>query len=118
MDSNFRPLTLAERQLLDALLAPVFPGRDQLLEQVSACRVRPADDDGCLAFSVPAGLIASDVKYRVPTEAEYVDSDGSTVHLLLHVAEGRLFELEMWKENGTRILSKPDPSQFQVFAPK
>ena len=36
MDSSFRPLTTYEREVLEKLLEPEFPGRDELRQQLNS----------------------------------------------------------------------------------
>ena len=42
----------------------------------------------------------ADVVRRIPVEAESFDGEGATVHLLLHVVEGQINELEIYREDG------------------
>ena len=71
----YRTPTPAERQWLEALLTPRFPGRDELLEQVRHSLVREFDHNGSLEFDVHTTVKADSVKYAVPTEAEYEDAE-------------------------------------------
>jgi hypothetical protein len=47
------------------------------------------------------------VKRRIPVEASYPDADGVIVHVLLHIIEGRLDELEVYREDSGRVLVPP-----------
>ncbi len=58
------------------------------------------------------------MKYVVPTEGEYEDPDGVTVHVLLHLAGERAKELEFFREDGCRVQTWPDPVSIRVFAPE
>src|ERR1700744_5972978 len=71
--SRYRPLTRHEQEILDKLLEPSFPGRDELRAQVKLVEAREIDDDGCIEFSTIAAARA-DVKFNIPTEGEYRDS--------------------------------------------
>jgi len=57
-----------EREWMDYLLEPNFPGRDALREQVATAQVEELDECPCLQFHVNSPAIA-DVKRRVPIEA-------------------------------------------------
>ena len=99
MASEFRPLTAAEREILDRLLAEPFPGRDEAVSQLASCRVRRCDDEHCasLEFEVPNGdpipnSAAHDV--IVPVEGLAMDTDGIPIDILLFHRNGLLRDLE------------------------
>jgi len=106
MDSDFRPLKTPERELLEKLLDPEFPGRDQLREQLLSVAAQQVHEDGTLALRVLSGQPAA-VKHRVPTEGSCPDADGVMIHVLLHVVSGMMDELEIFKEDGTDIVRPP-----------
>jgi hypothetical protein len=107
-----------ERGLIRKLLEPVFPGRDELSQQLKTAKVRTIDEDGSLEFSISSNTKADHVKYVVPTEGEYEDPDGITVHVLLHVAGDKAKELEFYREDNARVQTWPDPGKVRVFAPE
>ena len=117
--SPYRSLTPRERALLDCLLARDFAGRDQLAAQISQCLVRTLGEDRSLEFFVrPAARVNTHVfKSRVPTEGQGECSDGVTVHFLLHVVDGVIRELEIYREDLARVAEWPDPSLLRVFTP-
>jgi hypothetical protein len=92
------PLDAMASHILAALLAAPFPGRDELAIQVAAARCRQIDADGSLALSA-IGAPRADVVHRIPVEAEVEDIDGMTIHVLLHVVEGYIDELEVYRED-------------------
>jgi hypothetical protein len=81
-------------------------------------RAKTIDEDGSLEFLVSSGMAADHVKYSVPIEGEYEDPDGITVHVLLHVVDGKTKELEFFREDNARVRTWPDPASLRVFAPK
>ena len=83
---------------MSTLLSQPFPGRDALTEQLQAVRVRTIDADGSLELR-PTGGPRADVVRRIPVEAESFDGEGATVHLLLHVVDGQMKELEIYRED-------------------
>lgn len=113
--SGYRELFLPERQLVARLLESDFPGRDEIIEQMKEVKVRPADDDGCLEFLV-SDKSEAPVLHRVPVEAEAEDEDGVGIHALLHVASGKVKELEFYKDDGTPIKRMPDASEWRILA--
>ncbi len=112
--SQPRRLNEIERQLIGRLLEANFPGRDTLLEQVDHSLVTPFDTDGSLSFDVQT-TVAANVTWRVPTEGEFKDADGVTIHVLLHVVNGFINELEIFKEDGSAVVRMPNPSELQVI---
>lgn len=115
---SFREMQPQERELISKLLEPVFPGRDELSQQLETAKVRTIDIDGSLEFSISSSTKADHVKHVVPTEGEYEDPDGMTVHVLLHLAGDKAKELEFFREDGSPVQSWPDPHSIRVFAPE
>lgn len=83
--------------------------------------VSQIDPEGGLAFRV-AGPSAQ-VKQRVPVEGRYddgpLDLGGASVEVLIHVVDGKLNELEVYKVDGGAILIRPteiDPAEIKVSA--
>ena len=102
---------------MNCLVARDFPGSKELALQIQDCQVRHLDEDGSLEFRVMMPVKASAVKYRVPAEGEAEDSDGVTIHFLIHVLDGVLDELEIYKEDNTPIIILPRIDAIRVFAP-
>jgi hypothetical protein len=98
-ETEFRFMSGPERELLGALLSAEFPGKPELVEQAHAAMVRVVDEDGSLAFKLAAGPTASVIR-RIPVEGDAPDDDGVIVHVLLHVVDGLLRELEVLREDG------------------
>ncbi|MEJ1230059.1 MAG: hypothetical protein WDM88_04600 [Galbitalea sp.] len=107
-----RPLTPRERDLLAALLRPSFPGRRDLIEQISGLQVISIDDDGSLKL-VPREGAAASVTRRIPVEAEVEDEDGVMIHVLFHVLDGRLNELEIFRDDSAGVLHPIDPDTLR-----
>jgi hypothetical protein len=116
MDTSFRALSLQERALLERLLEPNFPGRDELRAQLDGLVVKALDDEGCLTFECRGGPPA-EVKWPVPTEGEGVDTDGAVLHVLLQVANGFIHSLVLWSESETKPSGLPPAGGLKVFAP-
>jgi hypothetical protein len=117
LNSTFRDLTASEAALLDRLLTNDFAGRDQIRQQLIGSTVQPIDQDGSLVFRVISTVKASLVKARIPTEGEAEDIDGVTVHFLLHVVNGVVQELEIYKEDNSRPIQMPSAAEIRLSAP-
>ena len=81
---------------------------------MSKAQVRRIDADGSLEISVPEGPRAEVIR-RVPVEAEAVDSDGVPIHVLLHVVDGLLHELELFREDSRPVRRPPAPEDLRVL---
>lgn len=111
-----RQLTSKERALLGVLLSAPFEGRDDVVRQLQTATVTEIDDSGSLEFHVSSPARAN-VRHRVPVSAEAPDLDGVPVAALLHVVDGKVKELEIYKADGSPIEQMPEPGDFDVFAP-
>ena len=83
-----------------------FPGRDEVRAQLASVTARTIDDDGSLELRTSSATNAG-VERRVPAEAWYVDDDGIVVNLLLHVLQGKVRELEIYKDDSSPIRKVP-----------
>lgn len=90
-----------------------FPGSTQLAAQLDSVQVREIDEIGSLELVNVSGPAAM-VKGRVPVEGLLLDADGIEVHLLLHVVNGRLHELEIYKDDGSKPFDPPDADLMTV----
>ena len=111
---RLRKPTSAERALLERLLQADFPGKHELASIMRDVLVRTLDEEGGLEIQSQVEGQAPVIK-RVPVEAEAKDIDGSTIHALLHVVEGRPVELEIYKDNGSTVKRSPAPSEFDLI---
>jgi len=111
---KWRELTARERALVDILLSATFSGREVIAHQLRDSRVRAIDAEGSLAFDISSPERAG-VRHRIPIEAEAEDLDGVTVHMLLHVVEGKVSELEFYKDNLSQVLGLPPPDRWRVI---
>jgi hypothetical protein len=112
---DFRPLTEREQQLLAHLLSTEFPGREEIQNQLLNAQVRTIDENGSLEIR-GTGTQSAPVVNRVPVEAEGKDTDGVPVYALLHVVDGNVAELELYKADGSPIRSWPN-DDMDLFAP-
>ena len=108
-----RNLTVREKSILERMLRQLSDDKDPLRAQASAAEVKTIDDEGSLDFSVPATAPrASAITERVPVTATFNDEDGTPVYILLHLQDGRLSELEVYKADGSKILRQPVPEEL------
>jgi hypothetical protein len=112
---TFRALTAAEREVLEWMLEPRFPGRDELRAQLVVATVRDLDD-GCLEFDCSAAPPAP-TRWTIPTEGECADDEGWPVHVRLFVIGGFMRTLEIHGLTGSTHRGLPDPRRLTLFAP-
>ncbi len=112
-----RKLTVEERKLLTKLLQVEFTGHETLILQLEGVVVEELGPPNApyLRLVVSDDAPLADVARRVPIEAVAPDADGMTIHFLVHVLEGRLSELEIFREDSKEILSVPPADAVQVL---
>jgi hypothetical protein len=105
IEKTHRPLGPREEEILHRLLSVPFPGREELLAQLPQTWVSGTCACGCpsVALTVNRPQVGrAPVRRRIPIEGRTRDSDGTPVEVLLHVRDGYLSELEIY-----RVDSKP-----------
>jgi hypothetical protein len=103
-----RDLTADERSILERIFAQLPNVEDELRAQSKSAKVITLDEEGSLRFVVPSSASASTkLDDRVPVTAIFDDADGIPVYILLHIQEGTLFELEIYKADGSKLIRTP-----------
>ena len=113
---RFREMNIWERRLVDKLLEIPFPGSRDLAIQLRDSLVCSIDENGSVDFLVSTKKKVS-VHNPIPVEAEAEDSDGITIHLLLHVIDGIARGIEVYKEDSSDVIKFPDPTALRLFSP-
>ena len=105
--------------IVKRLVSADFPGAPELCEQVTRAMIKRRDLGTALVLEahLPNGLRRAEVERRVPVEAEGKDLDGTVIHLLVHVVNGYLKEVEIFREDGQQIHQLPavESLTVQVF---
>jgi hypothetical protein len=120
MDDAYRSPSAIELALLKKLLERDFPGRDKLLGQFDGLSVKTIDKEGSLSIQVNPLASPAEAKSRVVSEAYYCDEDeisgeGPKVNVLLHVMEGKLTEIEIYKDDGSPIKKGPSAENLTFY---
>lgn len=100
--------------MLAALLSTDFSGREAVAEQVAVASVCEIDDNGSLEFA-PSDKPPAEVVRRIPVEAELDDSDGVTIHVLLHVVDGLVKEMEVYRDDSGRVQRALAPEDLRLL---
>jgi len=82
-------------------------GGTELLRQLRGLQVTPIDEDGSLRLHVATDALAH-IDQRVPVTAMFDDVDRIQISALIHIVDGKLWELEVYKADGTKIVKQPD----------
>lgn len=114
MEADFHPLSPSEMKLLEKLLDHEFQGRDALRTQLASLTARQIDENGSLALKSGTNNRA-DVLGRCPTEGTCPDIDGVLIHVTLHVVKGKMDELEIFKEDGSKVQRPPEVEALVVY---
>lgn len=103
-----RNLTDRESQILNRMLNQLSGDQTTLVDQASMAKVDIIDEEGSLRFHLPTSVIPVDnITERVPVTASCEDCDGVPIYFLLHIVDGKLWELEVYKADGSQILNPP-----------
>jgi len=100
--------------ILRLLMERPFTGRDELLAQVDSVAARTIDEDGSVSLQCSCDVKAA-VTARIPVEARATDCDGMTIHYLLHVADGSMNELEVYKDDSSKVVRHAEPEDLKVM---
>jgi hypothetical protein len=110
----YRETTSGERTLLDRLLSFHSNGRDGVTAKVEKYLVRELDEEGSLKFAHSAELSQPE-QHKFPVEAQCRDADGIWIHALLFVVDGKVDELEIYKDDSSSIIQMPEPQDWEIF---
>jgi hypothetical protein len=114
METSFRQLATNEISLLQKLLAREFPGRDALRRQLPSVTARQVDERGCLELSYEGDGLA-ETELGCPTEGTCEDIDGGLIAVMLHVKNGRMRLLEIFKPDGSDTLRSPTGEALKAY---
>ena len=101
--------------MLSKLLIAPFPGNRELAIQAQNASAKTLDAEGSIALDPGTNAPVADVERRVPVEAEFEDADGVTIHVLLHVVDGLMNEMELYREDSGPILSDRVPTDWRIL---
>lgn len=99
-----------ENEFIGRLLPAALSHRELLLAHAAAARVRWVESFGqpAILFDVPQTVTRLPPEIgRIVYEREARDSDGASVQLLVHVLDGILAEIEMYREDGNPLHELP-----------
>lgn len=112
-----RELTHTERAVLERLLSCEFTGVQALRMQLASVRIEEeCRDCSTIGFFINLEVsIRAKVRRRIPVEAEGIDADGERIYILLHVVDGFMNELEIYREDLSNIRVLPPPETLELI---
>jgi hypothetical protein len=102
--------------MLEAMVRAGLPNSEILMNQINSSRVKDIDDVGSIKF-----LVSCDDRYAHVTgplitaqqeDVGTVPGRGPYINFLLFLRDGIIDELEIYKDDGSQILSIFDPDKF------
>jgi hypothetical protein len=112
MVTKTRQLSVREHKLLERMFSQLPCGADDLRRQLQHAEVSTIDEEGSIRFFVASPDRTNCITNRVPVTGIFDDDDGVPIYLLLHVGEGQLRELEVYKADGSRMITRPEPEKL------
>jgi hypothetical protein len=112
MVTEIRKLSARERDILERMFSQLPDAGGDLSKQLKDVKVSVIDQDGSVRFLINSSERASCISDRVPVTAIFDDDDGVPIYLLLHIVDGRLSELEVYKADGSQIITRPEAAKL------
>ena len=106
-----RKLTDAEFALIQRIISVRRNEAERLQVGVD---VTELDREGSIKFVQDRGLKEIEQR-KFPVEAQAQDEDGMWIHALLFLADNRIDELEIYKDDGSMIRKMPGLEQWQIL---
>ncbi len=111
-----RLLTDKEKEIITALIDGSDPEWAFLKEGLSSAKVSEMDDGGMGSLLFEANDTKDRKVWNVVGNAEFDDRDGTPVSLGLNIDQNeKLFELDVWKVDYSKLISFPDPDQLRFL---
>jgi hypothetical protein len=111
---RFRNPTDFERTLFEKLLSKEFLGKEEVRSQLQSVEVMDVDPFKSIQLRPVHNAKPAPVSGRIPVEASAADCDSVPIYLLLHVVNGMVAELQIYKADGSPIQVMPPAQAFQV----
>lgn len=119
MSVNNKYITEIEQEWLEKILSQEFPGKTEIVAQINSSKVYREYTDSYLAlkFKVDSSMPPTDIKVRVPVEMRVYESDKVPIQILLHVVQGYVSELEVFRADSSKIDQKLffEDAKFEII---
>lgn len=115
-ENEFRPLSTLERRVLEAMVGAGLPNSEILIKQVNSSFAKGIDEIGSIKLRVSCSDRYANVTGPLITaqqeDGDTVQGRGPYINFLLFLCDGVIDELEIYKDDGGRILTAYDPNKF------
>jgi len=122
LESHYRPLTDLEKAVLIKLLSVDLPGVEALRGQIGRSTAQTLDEYGSIELKVdsPNRARFSDGPLVSATQNDHGTTEGygPFINVLLFVKNGLLKELQIYKDDSSKIVNRVDPEKFDVIVDK
>lgn len=112
-------LTFIEKSWLEIILSKNFLGRDTIVHQINSAKIKREYTNYyiLLKFQVNPKLEKIKDMVRVPVEMRLYKNDNVPIVFLLHVIQGYIYELEVFKADSSIINSNItfENSQIEIL---
>lgn len=108
---NYRKIALNEVKLIERILSII---KDKNISRTTNV-VREIDGEGSIKFSKMGHNINKPPQKALPVEAQFQDIDGIFIHAILFVVDDEVDELEIYKDDGSPVMSKPHPNGWSFI---
>ncbi|MCC7369739.1 MAG: hypothetical protein IT306_15015 [Chloroflexi bacterium] len=115
-----RTLNVWEQGIIAYLLSHTFPGVEKLRAQFITAVVTEeygSGDPSVVLLVDHSDYLKANVRRRVPIEAFCNDYDEAEIQILLHVVDGYMSELEVYRPDGKDVISLPQVQSLNAFCP-
>ncbi len=86
-------------------------------KQLNAMQVSAWGGDNSIRFESPQQIPSLANQTGIPVAGTFKDLDGVPIHVLLHMKEGRLDILEIYRENGSDVVRMLPVTDLEIFRP-
>lgn len=112
MHGEMRKLSVFERKILNSLLSADIPCTSILRQQIDDCRVKTIDEYGSIKIVTNSNTRCTDADGAPITgQADDIDTIpgvGPYINFVIFVRDGVIYELQIYKDDGTPIKVKMD----------
>lgn len=110
-------LSWSEKEWLATMLSIDFENKEQLIRQINAASIIREHTRYFISikFAVPLSISAIKMTERVPIEMRAYDSEKAPVQFLLHIINGYVSELEIFRADSSEISGNIKLNRVEVI---
>lgn len=109
---KYRRIKSFELELVKRILS-THPKQFESMEIIIGDEVEEIDSEGSIKFAEGTSSVKSP-QQLFPVEAQFKDIDNVWIHALLYIVENRIDELEIYKDDSSKVLRMPFPQEWEI----